>query len=77
MKCKAEYNVPQFIPRNIKKKIQQVDLKYVLFSQITNIKGELVVLVEKSSEEKPNKSQTEGKDKSSTKIDFTTGKQSE
>ena len=67
MKCKAEYNVPQFIPYNIKKKIQQVDLKYGLFLQITNIKGELVVVVENSSKAKPNKNQTEVKGKSSTK----------
>ena len=33
-KCKAEYNVPQFIPHEVKKKIQQNGLEYGLFSQI-------------------------------------------
>ena len=38
MKCKVEFNVPQFVPHVVKKNIQQADLKYVLFSQIVKIK---------------------------------------
>ena len=38
MKFRAEYNVPQLFPLEFKKKIQQVGLKYGLFSKIANIK---------------------------------------
>ena len=37
--CIMEYNVPQFIPLEVKKEIQQVCIKYGLFSQIVDIKG--------------------------------------
>ena len=55
MKCKAVDNVPQLIPYDVKKKIQQVGLKFALFSQIVNIKIEVVVLVENSSKAKAKK----------------------
>ena len=47
-KFKAEFNIPQFIPHNVKKNIQQVGLEYWLFSHIVKIKIEVVVVVEKS-----------------------------
>ena len=44
---KSEFNVPQFIPLEAEKNIQQVGLEYGLFSQIVKIKGELVVVIRK------------------------------
>ena len=37
-KFKSQFNVPRFIPLEVKKKIQQVGLEYLLFLQIVNIK---------------------------------------
>ena len=54
-KFRTEYNAPQFIPHEVKNKIQQIGLKNVLFLHILNIKTELVVVVEKSSKEKSEK----------------------
>ena len=51
-----------------RKKIQQVDLKYGLFSKIVKINRAVVVEVENSFKAKPKNNETEGKDKSSTKI---------
>ena len=44
MKCKAEFNVPPFIPHGVKKNSQQFGLEYGIFSQI-NIKIAVVVEV--------------------------------
>ena len=49
MKCKAEFNAPQFILHVVKKNIQQVGLEYGLFLQILKIKRKVVVVVENSS----------------------------
>ena len=49
LKFKAEFNVPQLSTLEIKKKIQQAGLKYVLLSKIVKIKIEIVVVVQKSS----------------------------
>ena len=53
-----EYNVNQFIPQEVNKKIQQFGLKYGLFSQIVNIKTEVVVVFHKSLKAKSKKPQT-------------------
>ena len=50
-----EFNVPQLIPHEVKKKIQQVSLEYILFSKIVNIKIDLVVVFQKSSNDKNTK----------------------
>ena len=46
---KEKFNVTQLITLDIKKKIQQAGLKYVLLSKIVKIKIEIVVVVQKSS----------------------------
>ena len=51
VKYKAEFNVSPFIPHDVREKIQQVGIIYGLFSQIMNIKGAVVVEVEKTSKE--------------------------
>ena len=48
-KCITEFNIPPFIPREVKKKTQQVGLEYGLFSKIAKIKRELVLVVQNSS----------------------------
>ena len=53
MKYKAEFNVTQKIPHDVKNNIQQVGLEYVLFSQIKNIKITVFFEVDKSSKAKP------------------------
>ena len=59
MKLKSKCNVPQLIPHDVRKNIQQVRFEYILFSHIAKIKRKVVVVVEKSSKEeektKPNK----------------------
>ena len=74
-KCRTEYNVPPFIRLKVKKNIQPFGLNYGLFSQIVESKGEFVVVVQKSSKEKPKIYITEEKDRSSTKNDSTKEKQ--
>ena len=49
MKWNAEFVFPRFIRYDVRKKIQQVGLKYGLFSQKFNIKREVVVVVENLS----------------------------
>ena len=61
MKRKGEFNVPQFIPHDVKKNIQQVGLKYGLFSKTAKIKIWVVVEVENDYKTKPKKNQTEEK----------------
>ena len=56
-KCISEYNVPRFIPLEVKKKIQQVVIEYGLFLHIVDFRRELVVLIHISSKGKHQKTQ--------------------
>ena len=49
IKCRAEFNVPQFIPHDVKKNIQQVGLENGLLSKTVKIKREVFVVVDKST----------------------------